>query len=63
MSLHECTAKSTSPRSRASSISLTNSRLPPASDNGASASLSPLVLMTTISHGGPPAWAMSRAVV
>ena len=63
MSLQLCTAKSTSPRSSASSISLTNRRLPPTSDSGASCSRSPLVLMTTISHGGPPACSTSAAAV
>ena len=55
MSLLLWTARSISPASSASSISLTNSRLPPISDSGASASRSPDVLMTTISHS-TPAW-------
>ena len=42
-----------SPASSASSISLTNSRLPPISESGASASRSPDVLMTTISQATP----------
>ena len=54
MSLLLCTARSISPRSSASSISFTKSRLPPTSDSGASCSRSPDVLMTTIRHGGPP---------
>ena len=55
MSLLLWTARSISPRSSASSISLTNSRLPPTSESGASCSRSPDVLMTTMRHGGPPA--------
>ena len=53
MSLLLCTARSISPASSASSISLTNSRLPPISDSGASASRSPDVLITTISQATP----------
>src|SRR3954452_5694048 len=63
MSLLLCTARSTSRRSSASSISFTNSRLPPTSDSGASCSRSPDVRITTISHGGPPAAAMRAATV
>ena len=63
MSLLLCTARSISPRSSASSISLTNSRLPPTSDSGASCSRSPDVLMTTMRQGGPPAAAMRAATV
>ena len=55
ISLLLCTARSTSPPASASSISLTNSRLPPISDRLASASRSPDVLMTTISHVCPEA--------
>ena len=61
MSLLLWTARSISPRSSASSISLTNSRLPPTSDSGASCSRSPDVLMMTIRQGGPPASAMRAA--
>ena len=60
MSLLLCTARSMSPPSSASSISFTNSRLPPTSESGASCSRSPEVLMTTMRHGGPPASAMRR---
>ena len=49
-----------SPRSSASSISLTNSRLPPTSESGASCSRSPDVLMTTMRQGGPPACGDAR---
>ena len=49
MSFALCTAMSTSRARSASSISLTNSRLPPVSQSGASCSRSPPVLMTTIS--------------
>ena len=65
MSLLLCTARSISPPSSASSISLTNSRLPPISESGRSCRRSPEVLMTTMSHATPPAdWmrsATSRA--
>ena len=63
MSLLLWTARSMSPPSRASSISLTNSRLPPISESGASCSRSPEVLMVTIVQGGPPAAAMRAATV
>ena len=63
MSLLLCTARSISPLSSASSISLTNRRLPPTSDSGASCRRSPDVLMTTMRHGGPPAAAMRAATV
>ena len=53
MSLLLCTARSISSLSSASSISFTNSRLPPTSDSGASCRRSPDVLMTTISARRP----------
>ena len=53
MSLLLWTARSISSRSNASSISLTNSRLPPASESGASCSRSPAVLMTVMRHERP----------
>ncbi len=46
MSLAECTARSMSPRSSASSISLVNRPLPPTSASGRSWMLSPVVRMT-----------------
>lgn len=46
----ECTAISMSPPSRASSISLVKSPLPPMSARGWFKTLSPVVLMTTISR-------------
>ena len=49
MSFALCTARSIAPPSSASSISLTKSRLPPASESGASWSLSPDVLIVTSS--------------
>ena len=55
MSLLLCTARSMSRPSSASSISLTNSRLPPASESGASSIRSPDVLMTMMRQRGPPA--------
>ena len=61
MSLLLWTARSISRRSSASSISFTKSRLPPASDRGRSTRLSPVVLMTTMRHGGPPASATRAA--
>jgi hypothetical protein len=42
-SLNECTAKSASPRSSASSISLVKSPLPPTSESGTVCTLSPVV--------------------
>ena len=61
MSLLLWTARSTSFLSSASSISLTKSRLPPASDSGRSAIVSPDVLMTTMRQGGPPRSATAAA--
>src|SRR3954466_5644998 len=55
MSLLLCTARSMSPPSSASSISLTNRPLPPISDSGRSWRRSPSVLMTTMRQRGPPA--------
>ena len=60
MSLLLWTARSISPASSASSISFTNSRLPPISDSGASASRSPEVLMTTISQSMPACVSQQR---
>ena len=50
MSFDECTAMSILPASSASSISLVNRPLPPASDSGRSWMRSPLVEMTTTSN-------------
>ncbi len=61
MSLLLWTARSISLRSSASSISLTNSRLPPTSDSGASCSRSPVVLIVTMRQGGPPVAAIRAA--
>ena len=55
MSFALCTAMSTSSARRASSISLTNRRLPPTSDSGACCSRSPAVRMTTTSAAAPAA--------
>ena len=63
MSLLLCTAMSTEPASSASSISLTNRPLPPASRKDTSASRSPEVLISTISHGTPQRSASSAATV
>ena len=63
MSFMECTARSISPASRASSSSLVNRPLPPASASGRSWMRSPVVLMTRTSKAcrpGPCA-ASSRA--
>ena len=54
-SLALCTARSTCPSTSASSISLTNSRLPPALEIGLRCRRSPLVRMKTNSADGPPA--------
>ena len=62
MSLAECTARSIRPSSRASSISLVNSPLPPASASGRSVMRSPVVRIGTTdstvgraAHGGDQA--------
>ena len=63
MSFIECTARSMSPANRASSSSLVNRPLPPASISGRSVILSPVVLMMTSSHcsGVRPCAAPKRA--
>ena len=53
MSLALCTARSTSPRTSACSISFTKTCLPPTFDRLASRSRSPVVVMTTSSHSRP----------
>ena len=58
MSFIECTARSISPASSASSISLVNSPLPPTSDSGRSWMRSPEVLMT---HDLDPRLRQARA--
>src|SRR6185503_10987827 len=54
MSFAECTARSISPASSATSISLEKSPLPPASESGLSRILSPEVLIGTISVFSAP---------
>ena len=65
MSFIECTARSISPSSSASSISRVNRPLPPMSFSGRSVMRSPVVLMTTMRNASSasPWAAMSRSRV